>query len=410
VKARTPTVFRDELFQAQWLRAAGHAAAGGSTLGECLAVAERIREGDATSWYDAWNGLAQASFAHAEASRAAGRWVSAHDAYLRASNYFRTAYIFLIGTPVNGPVDERVREAYRRHRGAFNAAVALMRPTAERIAIPYEKGATLHGYLFRAADDGAPRPTVILVGGYDGTAEELYFFTARAAVARGYTCLAFDGPGQGGALIEDGLVFRPDWEAVVGPVIDAAVKRPEVDAKKLALMGLSFGGCLAPRAASAEPRLAACIADPGQLSLSGELERRLPPFIARELPAGRPFVLGLFAWLMRRRLRHLTKGWALRRGMWTHGAKTPMDYVRLTSQFGVGERAAQIRCPTLVCSAENDEVGATARQLHTALTGDKALLPFKAVEGAGDHCEMGARALFHERAFDWLDGVLGRAR
>ena len=33
---------------------------------------------------------------------------------------------------------------------------------------------------------------------------------------------------------------------------------------------------------------------------------------------------------------------------------------------------------------------------------------FTAAEGAGDHCEMEARSLFSQRAFDWLDETLGR--
>ena len=45
-------------------------------------------------------------------------------------------------------------------------------------------------------------------------------------------------------------------------MVDFAVTRPEVDKAKVALMGVSFGGYLAPRAVSAESRIAACIADP----------------------------------------------------------------------------------------------------------------------------------------------------
>jgi hypothetical protein len=71
-----------------------------------------------------------------------------------------------------------------------------------------------------------------------------------------------------------------------------------------------------------------------------------------------------------------------------------------------GGRAEQIRCPTLVCSAENDDIGVTARKLHGALTGDKAFIAFTAREGAGEHCEAGARSLFNQRIFDWLDQVL----
>jgi pimeloyl-ACP methyl ester carboxylesterase len=280
-----------------------------------------------------------------------------------------------------------------------------MRLPAECIAIPFQ-GATLHGYLFRSAPDAAPKPTLIITGGYDSTAEELYFFSAAAAVARGYTCIVFDGPGQGSAIIEHGVVFRPDWEAVVQPVVDFAISRREVDASRIALLGISFGGYLAPRAASGEPRLAACIADPGEFALLEEMKSRLPAFIARELPNGNRFILAFFNRMMLRRMRHPTSGWGLRRGLWVHGVDSPLAYMRLAADYSVIDRAAEIRCPTLIGRAENDDIGVTARQLYDALTCKKAFITFAANEGAGAHCEAGARAVFNARAFDWLDSVL----
>ena len=396
-----PVVFKDSLFDAQWLRAAGHSSSGGAEIGECLAAARQIREPDAESWFAAWNGLAESVLAGAENSRAKGCRVSALSSYLRAANYFRAAYTFLIGAPV----DPRVVAAYRRHRAAFESAAALMNPAAERIAIPYAD-ALLHGYLFRAAGGDTPRPTLIVNGGYDSTAEEAYFFAGGAAVARGYTCIVFDGPGQGAAIVEDGMVFRPDWEHVIGPVVDFAVTRPEVDASKIALLGISFGGYLAPRAASGEPRLAACIADPGEYSLLEEFKSRVPAFIARELPDGKPFVLAILNRILSRRLRHPTAGWGLRRGLWVHGVNSPLAYVKLTQDYTLEGRVDKIRCPTLICSAENDEIGVTARKLYDALSCEKAFIAFAAKEGAGEHCEAGARSLFNQRAFDWLDAVL----
>jgi pimeloyl-ACP methyl ester carboxylesterase len=396
-------VFRDPLFDAQWLRAAGHSCSGGAEVCECFAVARQIREPDAESWFKAWYSLAEAVLAGGEKSRATGRRVSALGSFLRASNYFRAAYTFLIGAPV----DPRVVDAYRLHRAAFEAGVALMLPTAETIAIPYD-GATMHGYLFRASDDGTSRPTVIVNGDYDSTAEEAYLFSGAAAVARGYTTIVFDGPGQGAAIIESRMVFRPDWEAVIGPVIDYASKRSEVDPAKIALMGISFGGYLAPRAASAEPRLAACIADPGEFSLFEEFKSRMPAFAVRALAGRNPLALALLKLFLKRRLSHTTAGWALRRGMWVHGAEDPLAYIRLTNNYTLEARAERIRCPTLVCSAENDTIGVTARQLYDSLTCEKAFVIFLAKEGAGEHCEAGARSLFNQRAFDWLDTVLKR--
>jgi hypothetical protein len=35
------------------------------------------------------------------------------------------------------------------------------------------------------------------------------------------------------------------------------------------------------------------------------------------------------------------------------------------------------------------------------------MMKFTAAEGAGEHCEAGARTLFNQRSFDWLDRTLG---
>jgi alpha-beta hydrolase superfamily lysophospholipase len=80
---------------------------------------------------------------------------------------------------------------------------------------------------------------------------------ARAGVERGWNVLAFDGPGQYGPIHRERLPFRPDWEKVVTPVVDFALTLPGVDPEKIALMGISMGGYLAPRAAAFEKRISA---------------------------------------------------------------------------------------------------------------------------------------------------------
>jgi len=115
------------------------------------------------------------------------------------------------------------------------------------IEIPFE-GMTLPGYLCLVDKSGTKRPLLIVHSGFDGTAEELYFEIAHFAVKRGYNVLLFEGPGQGGMIRVQKMPFRPNWETVVTPVVDYAITRKEVDAKRIALMGISFGGYLAPRA------------------------------------------------------------------------------------------------------------------------------------------------------------------
>jgi len=394
-------IFKDELFEAQWLRTAGYASYGGAELGECLAIASHIRELDAESWFAAWATAAERLQGLADGSLARGHAESARGAYLRAANYWRAAYTFLIGAPV----EPRVVSAYRRQRAAFQAAAALMTPKAEQIEIPYE-GKRLPGYLLRAGESSNARPTLIVNGGYDSTAEEGYFLSGAAAVARGYTCLLFDGPGQGGALIENGLPFRPDWEAVIRPVVDYALSRPEVDPRRIALLGCSFGGYLAPRGATGEPRLAALIADPGEASLEDEFKSRMPPFIAKRMASRSPWITGPLQFVLGRRTRHLTQGWGLRRGLWVHGLGQPLDYLRLLADYSLKNLADRIRCPSLICCAEDDDIGVTARDLFDRLPEPKTFHTFASKDGAGGHCEAGARVLFNQYVFDWLDEIL----
>ena len=313
--------FKDQLFLAQWRRTAGHAWAGGADLGECFAAADSIREPDLESWRDAWMRLADRLASMGEASLAAGRMASARDAMLRASNYYRTATVFLL----DAAGGERLREGYRRQRETFEAALSARQGWGERLEIPFE-GKSLRGYLF-VAPGSQPRPTLVMTGGYDSTAEEAYFYSGPAALARGYNVVCYDGPGQGGALIEDGLVFRPDWETVTAAVLEALKGRREIDPARIASMGLSFGGYLAPRAATGCPTLAACIADPGQYSLLEEARTRLPGPLARALPNGSPFLLNVIDRLLHMRLGHPTKGWAIRRGLFVHGVERPIDYL-----------------------------------------------------------------------------------
>jgi len=163
-------------------------------------AAPSARSTDLDGWYSAslrrcrhrgvWTELAGTTAELAEAARAAGRVETARAAYFRASSYHRNAGVVLMGAPL----DERLRSANAAQTAAFRRGAALLGVPPEVVAIPFE-GTTLPGYHFRAAGVG-PRPTVILLGGYDGTVEELYFFNGVAALARGYDVLAFDGPGQ----------------------------------------------------------------------------------------------------------------------------------------------------------------------------------------------------------------------
>jgi len=145
-----------------------------------------------------------------------------------------------------------------------------------------------------------------------------YFASAAAALRRGYNVLAFDGPGQGVALREQKLVMRPDWEAVITPVVDYALTRGEIAADKIVLFGYSLGGYLVARAAAFEHRVAALILDDGIHDFHAAFASSLPPFLWSWIEAGRddvavPVLTMLTA--VNRQVR-----WGLPNGMWVFGA------------------------------------------------------------------------------------------
>ena len=390
--------FDDPLFEDFAVRALS---LDGCPLGEVSATTAQIEEGDRDGWYEQWTATADRIVALGDESSSAGHAVSARDTYLRASSYYRTAYLPLYGSPV----DPRLVQAFDKETTIFQKAAALMRPPVEPVEIPYE-GTTLPGYFCQVDDSDRPRPTLVCTNGYDSTINEMYV-TFATALARGYNLLLFDGPGQGRPLIEQGLVFRPDWENVVTPVVDFALTRPEVDPEKVVLLGWSFGGYLAPRAASGEHRLAACIADPGFWDLFEANKAGLsvlPKETFDKLPDVDPSVLEPFMEKIRAdpKLR-----WSIvQRNFWVHGIDSLLEFLQVSVDYSLKEAAAQIRCPTLLGWSESDPLSWNAERIYDSLTCPRKLIRFMNAEGAGDHCEVRARRLFDQRAFDWLDETL----
>lgn len=396
-------IFDDPQMSFQMLRALGGTAGGISDVGECLSTGYRITEGDFESWYSEWNKTAERLRGFAEDCAAAGHDVSAREAYSRASNYYRLAEFYLHGTPD----DPRILELYDKSKSCFEESLKRQTCPYQVVEIPYE-GATLPGIFSTVDDSGTPRPTLILQTGFDGTIEELQTYAA-AAVARGINCMTFEGPGQGRVIRKQGLHFRPDWEKVVTPILDFTISLPEVRQDKVALMGISFGGYLAPRACAFEHRIAACIANGGVYSFMGS---KLPPGMAMEdmisYIKSDPDGFSKSMWEMAD--KNLDLKWGIENGMFTFGAPTAADWWLMASEYTMKDVADKITCPTLIIDSEADKsFPGEAKKLHDALTCPKTWMLFTAEEGAEEHCQIGAGYISGERIFNWLEEALADA-
>src|SRR5205809_911641 len=126
-------VFEDQAFSYELQRALSHTYARAADVGECLSTAGRIREGDFESWYAEWRATAERVHGFARQSLERRRGVSAREALLRASNYYRTAEFFLHVDPR----DPRILDTWRLSAECFRQAAELFTsPTIEPIEIP----------------------------------------------------------------------------------------------------------------------------------------------------------------------------------------------------------------------------------------------------------------------------------
>lgn len=398
---RSTVVFKDQTYDFELRRALGYAVSGGADINESLYTAKRITEGDDESWYAEWRATADRIGAIGETSLEAGHKVSAREAFLRASNYYRTAEFFLRANLK----DPRLMTTWRLSRDSFRKAAALMDHPVEAVTIPYE-GTSLPGYIMKPDQSMEPRKTLIVQTGFDGTGEELYFAVAFFALKRGYNVLIFEGPGQGGALREQGLYFRRDWEKVVTPVVDFALTRPEVAPKRLALFGISMGGYLAPRAAAFEHRLAAVIANPGVYDSFNSKGAR--PREELQKAAVHPAETNKF--LLQEMKKSTGLRWHLQQGMFSFGKRSPLDFLLALSEYRLDGIVQRIQSPALVIVSDADhfQTVEAQRTLYDLLTGPKTLMRFAAAEMAGEHCQMGAIALSNQRILDWLDEILAK--
>ena len=266
----------------------------------------------------------------------------------------------------------------------------------ERHNVPYAGGALPTIRL--AARGEHPRGTVLVHGGFDSLLEEFVGIYEHLAAA-GYEVLAFDGPGQGGALRRHGLMFDHDWEKPTASVLD------HFDRRDVTLLGIYMGGYWCLRAAAFETRVTRVIV---MASVLDWLEQLRPTTrrLVRAMVRRRRFMNATIR--LRMRLVPLLDH-AIRQCLMQIGGDKPMDAVDwLLEMNAAHQQPHRVTQDVLLLHGERDRFQPLA--LHHAQR--RSLISARSVterifteeEHAAYHCQMGNLGLAVDTVLGWLHG------
>jgi pimeloyl-ACP methyl ester carboxylesterase len=366
-------VFADLLL----VHALSHATFQGAEIGECLAAAANVVEGDPESWRRAWQEQGEKAEGAGRQADERGHRVSAREAYLRAVTYYYHACLAI------GVDDPAYRAGVEHYRSVFRRFAALSTPAIEVISVPYQD-TSLPAYFLRPDASGGPHPTIVIG---DNTSEELYYWVGPPGVQRGYNVLLADLPGMGLNTFH-GVYFRPDTEVAVGACIDYLSERSDVDPARIAFYGGGEpGGWVAVRAAAREPRIAACVADPYVADSDAILSVFRRPDVAA-VSQGPQTVPGQAEQTAR-----------------FYGGEPGHGYPRLAAE------PQRIQCPLLCLNDPSDDEKLrqqAAAAVEAAPNPASRHRVFTAEDGTVLYRQIDNFSLKHRVMFDWLDEVLGQ--
>jgi esterase FrsA len=137
-------------------------------------------------------------------------------------------------------------KAYETALAAFLAAAKTLDPPLEVVKIPFE-GKEIVGYLRIPKAASGPTPLVFAISGLDSRKENLMDQFAPV-LSEGIAIFAVDSPGTGQSPVK----ASPTAERVFSKALDYLATRKEIDAGRIVLHGVSFGGYWAAKLAIVE--------------------------------------------------------------------------------------------------------------------------------------------------------------
>src|SRR5262252_5130983 len=345
--------------------------------------------GDDHAWFDEWTRMGDRIETRGRDELGKGHKRTAASCFLRASRYHQTGERFI------HPRSARSNDVYAKSVHIFQEAATIIRhPRIESVEVPYA-GTSLPALLVHpdpVAAGSKPAPCMVFFDGFDVTKELQYGYGIPDLAARGIGCLIVDGPGNGESVRFRNLPLIAETERYATPVYEYLAGCREFDAKRIGVMALSLGGYYAPRAASLEPRFAACVAWGAQWDYHAIWAKRLA-----DLDSGKVLSLSVPP-------EHL---------QWVLGVADRAAALKKLEGFRLDGIVQKMTCPFLLLHGAGDEqipLELAERLFEAAGSKQKALKVFSRDEGGFHHCQVDNVTIGVHYMFGWIADVLNAGR
>ena len=204
-------------------------------------VVRRLSSLEFDVWGEEWGKIGSKYESLAEEQQRQGRSKEAGATYYLAYEYFRIGRY-----PV--PSSPEKMNCYQGALRTFLKAAPTMEPPLERVEMPFE-GKKVVGYLQIPKESDRP-PVVMHWGGVDGWKEDRRS-NSDGLLRMGLACFTIDMPGAGeNPCLGSDLTAERTFSAA----INYLETRKDIDGKRIACMGGSFGGYWAAKLAHVEAK------------------------------------------------------------------------------------------------------------------------------------------------------------
>ncbi len=325
-----------------------------------------LKSFDESAWCGYWNAFAQEY--EEEAERLLGeakseRQEEAQDLFIKALTYY-TVSAFPGDTP-------KRMDAYHKTAELFKRVAFMVDERMEQVTLQIA-GENVRGYARFPEGDGR-FPLAIVTNGLEGTVQEIALPLLKYRDAE-IGVFLMEMPGT--------YAYRQPMsgasEEIYNGVIDHLAGHPRVDAERMAMVGVSFGGYWSARMAAVNPRLTCAVA------CGAPLHYAFGP--ANSL--GTPEIIVSV-------LKKVTGAASL--------AEMSSRLAELS--FVKNDLYRRIDIPLLVINGDNDTLLGTRDSIVLGARVPRALL--KLYEN-DDHCAMGHYREWLDLSFDWLQMYFNR--